>query len=143
MIFLTWGLAFFISTLVVTIHVGALKNATHFISKIGTEKKFHRRFMITSYILLLHWVEIAMFGTIYYLLVEFYDIGMIHGAETLKDYFYFSATNYTTLGYGDLYPEGDIRIFSGIEALVGLIIIGWTIAFTFNFVTTNDSQSSL
>ncbi len=39
------------------------------------------------------------------------------------------------MSFGDLYPQGYIRIFSGVEALVGLIMIGWTVAFTFRYIT--------
>ena len=39
---------------------------------------------------------------------------------------YFSAITYTTTGYGDiLLPEG-VRIFSGIEALTGILMCGLT-----------------
>lgn len=39
---------------------------------------------------------------------------------------YFSAETFTTLGYGDVVPHGDLRLLAGIEALNGLLLIGWT-----------------
>ena len=47
------------------------------------------------------------------------------------DVFYFSITTYTTLGIGDLFPHGAIRIVSGMEALNGLVMVGWTASFTY------------
>jgi len=48
------------------------------------------------------------------------------------DYGYFSAVVYTTLGFGDLVPAPGIQILAGSEALVGLCLIAWSAAITFN-----------
>lgn len=133
-----WVVAYIISTFVVTFHVTALQRADSLLSRIGTTRRWSVRMASTAYILILHWLEIIMFGGIYYILVKVINVGEIVGAMSVRDYFYFSATSYTSLGFGDLYPKGDIRIIAAIEALVGLIMIGWTIAFTFNYVTKNE-----
>ena len=54
-----------------------------------------------------------------------------HGFD---DAFYFSITSYTTLGIGDLYPTGALRIISGIEALNGLVMAGWTASLTYLYM---------
>ncbi|NEV64353.1 ion channel [Thiorhodococcus minor] len=42
---------------------------------------------------------------------------------------------FTTLGYGDVTPvEHDWRLLSGIEALIGVVLIGWTTALLFLIV---------
>ena len=46
-------------------------------------------------------------------------------------YFYFSAETYTSLGFGDLYPVGLLRLIAGIECLNGLVLIGWSTAFIY------------
>ena len=38
---------------------------------------------------------------------------------------------YTSLGFGDLYPTGWIRLIAGVECLNGLILIGWSSSFTY------------
>lgn len=43
--------------------------------------------------------------------------------------FYFSAVTYTTTGYGDLVLSPEWRFFSGIEALTGILMCGWSTAF--------------
>lgn len=44
---------------------------------------------------------------------------------------YFSVVVYTTLGLGDLVPEGAIRFLTGTEALTGSVLITWSASFTF------------
>ena len=51
--------------------------------------------------------------------------------DGLGDLFYFSLGTYTSLGIGDILPQGDLRIVTGIESLVGLVCITWTASFTF------------
>jgi len=45
--------------------------------------------------------------------------------------FNFSAETYTTIGLGDTYPLGPLRLITGIEALNGLLLIGWSASFTY------------
>ena len=42
-----------------------------------------------------------------------------------------SAITYTTVGFGDVVPVGPIRFLSGMEALTGFVMIGWTASFTY------------
>jgi len=62
---------------------------------------------------------------------SFGDIGGAEEVLSFADVFYFSITSYTTLGIGDLFPHGALRIISGIEALNGLVMVGWTASFTY------------
>ena len=39
---------------------------------------------------------------------------------SLVDSIYFSFTNYTTVGYGDIAPQGSLRFLAGVEAITGL-----------------------
>lgn len=50
---------------------------------------------------------------------------------TWVDCIYFSFVTYTTLGYGDLVPEGPIRFIAATEALNGWVLLGWSVSFTF------------
>ena len=38
---------------------------------------------------------------------------------------------FSSIGLGDLYPIGPIRLLTGIEGLVGLLLIGWSVSFTY------------
>lgn len=47
------------------------------------------------------------------------------------DLFYFSLINITTLGLGDIYPTGHLRILAGMESLTGFLLISCTAQFVF------------
>lgn len=85
-----------------------------------------------------HIINIWFFGTVYFLLHS-YNLGnLTSSASTAQvytaDFFnclYFSAVSYTTLGLGDVTPEGALRMITGVESLTGFILIGWTVSFTY------------
>jgi hypothetical protein len=80
-----------------------------------------------------HFLEIILYGAAYYLLATQFDIGGMGQAGPLhfSRCLYFSAETYTTLGYGDVLPHGDLRLLAGLEALNGMLLIGWTASYTF------------
>ena len=80
-----------------------------------------------------HMLEIMLYGGAYFTLehvVTVGDLGGRHG-ESFMDYFYYSTVMYTSLGLGDVFPTGHLRVISSIEALNGLMMIGWSTSFTF------------
>lgn len=59
------------------------------------------------------------------------------------DYFYYAAETYSSLGYGDIYPLGTIRLLASITPVIGLLLMGWSSAFLFSLVhppPTPDSK---
>jgi len=80
-----------------------------------------------------HTIEVWMFAVAYYLFVDVFGLGAFGGAHhgTFADNVYFSAVSYTSLGFGDVYPLDNVRLISGVEALVGLLMIGWSASFTY------------
>ena len=50
---------------------------------------------------------------------------------SLRDYAYFSAMVYTTVGFGDIVPQGAMRMLTSAEALTGLALITWSASYTF------------
>ncbi|MFM9844456.1 MAG: ion channel [Dongiaceae bacterium] len=80
-----------------------------------------------------HTVEVWIFGLAYYLFVNVLQLGAFGGVHsgTLFDYVYFSAVTYTTLGLGDVFPIANVRLIAGVEALTGLMMIGWSASFTY------------
>ena len=53
----------------------------------------------------------------------------------LESSFYFSATSYTTLGYGDIVLTHPWRLEGATEALTGVLLLGWSAAFFFSVVS--------
>jgi hypothetical protein len=80
-----------------------------------------------------HLLQVTLYAFCYVVLEELGGFGTLGGdrGHVLEDAFYFSITSYTTLGIGDLYPTGALRIISGIEALNGLVMVGWTASMTY------------
>ena len=42
-----------------------------------------------------------------------------------------SFTVYTSLGFGDIVPIGDLRFLCGLESLIGLVMIAWSASFMY------------
>jgi hypothetical protein len=78
-----------------------------------------------------HLIEIGIFTVGWLLLVQG-DESILNTSDLgLDAAFYYSATTYTTVGYGDIISNGPGRFYSGIEALTGLVLIAWTASFTY------------
>lgn len=92
-----------------------------------------RMMMLLGGIFVAHLLEIALYAFAYYLMNDHLGLGDIAGSGSggFMDYFYFSTTSYTTLGFGDLYPLGPMRLVVGVESLNGLVLIGWSTSYTY------------
>ena len=73
-----------------------------------------------------HALEIALYGFVLYGLIHFTGAGSLSGigSSSLENCLYFSAETFSSLGFGDLIPNGPIRLLAGTEALNGLLLIG-------------------
>lgn len=76
----------------------------------------------------LHAIEIVIWAGAYQLLMPVNELGSFEEAV------YFSFVTFTTLGYGDITLSEGWRLLSGIEALNGIILVGWTTAMIFSVV---------
>lgn len=92
-----------------------------------------------------HAIEIWVFAFAYY----FEDI-YIENTEllgnftgTLMDCAYFSFTTYTTLGFGDIHPDGPIRYLVGLESLTGLVLVTWTASYLYLVMVESWDHKSL
>jgi len=86
-------------------------------------------------IFMAHIVEIWIFALGYLLALQFDGMGGLTGPASghglLLDYVYLSFVTYTTVGYGDVVAHGYLRYLTGIEALLGLLLITWSASFLF------------
>jgi len=86
-------------------------------------------FVATASVLLtLHILEILLWSLTYLWLPE------ITYLETFESALYFSLVTFTTLGYGDITLQPVHRILSGIEAMTGIFLFGWSTALFFAVV---------
>ena len=82
---------------------------------------------------LAHALEIALYALAIWGLVRFGGLGTLDDSSrfSLDISLYFSAETYTSLGYGDVVPGGAVRLLAGVEALNGLLLIGWSASYTY------------
>lgn len=83
-----------------------------------------------------HILENSVFAVAYYIIIEVLGSGQLVGTDgvpayEISDYSYFSFVVYTSLGFGDLVPKGDVRLLASGEVLAGLVLIAWTASFLF------------
>lgn len=79
-------------------------------------------------ILALHTLEIVIWAITYKNLVP------INELASFEEAVYFSIVTFTSLGYGDITLSEGWRLLSGIEALNGIILVGWSTAMIFAVV---------
>jgi len=97
---------------------------------------FKHRFRIVVGVigaLIAHVLEIWIFALAYYVMHNHSAWGKLDGNYngSLLDSAYFSFTTFTTLGFGDIEPHGELRFLVGIEAVTGLVLITWTASFLY------------
>ena len=92
-----------------------------------------RIIIVIGVVLAAHLLEASLYASVYYALQTHFRMGGLKGhlEGDLLDFFYFSMATYTTLGIGDLYPSGVMRLIAGVESLNGLVLIGWSASFTY------------
>lgn len=115
----------------VLVHYEALRLA----SGVAERSSRTSRSAILSVIAILfaaHFLEIGLYAAVLSL-CQYFQLGGL-GGETeggFMDWLYFSLSCYTTLGIGDIHPRGSLRLIAGVEALNGLVLIGWSASFTY------------
>jgi len=127
---------FFLNSLVVAITVIIHYEFLFQLSSLIPKMKIKHRFRIVLGVfgaLTAHAAEIWVFAFAYYFMHQSEGWGNLEGNFTgsLMDCVYFSFTTFTTLGFGDIEPIGDLRYLTGIEALTGLVLITWTASFLY------------
>lgn len=81
-------------------------------------------------LLALHAVEILAYTLLYS------GLGQFPG--DFETALYFSASTFTTLGYGDVIPAPNHRLLAGVEGVMGLILIGWSTAILVSITNSMD-----
>jgi fermentation-respiration switch protein FrsA (DUF1100 family) len=76
-------------------------------------------------LLFLHLLECALWAVFYYAAGCF---------DNAHDAIYFSLITYATVGYGDLVLDKAWRLYGGIEALTGILMLSWSTAILIAFV---------
>ena len=116
-------------------HYESLRTISALIPRVTSQGRL--RVVVSLFALFVaHMLEIAVYAIAYYLLRDQFGLGSFGGdfTDTFATFLYFSAETFTSLGFGDVYPTGALRMVCGLEALNGLLLIGWSASFTFIYM---------
>ena len=119
------GASVFTVLATVLIHYEALTLVSRFLHP-RFKKPRQQMIVVVLGIFSAHTVEVWLYALVYYLLDQLTPMAdILDVADNLSgnflDYLYFSTVSYTSLGLGDLYPVGPLRLLTGVESLVCLI----------------------
>ncbi|GGG51161.1 potassium channel family protein [Bizionia arctica] len=89
------------------------------------------RLLITSFLFfsILHFLQTWLWAFTYMLIPETREL-----FSGVSEAWYFSMVTFTSLGYGDLTLTDNWRILSGIEAINGIMLIGWSTAMMYSLI---------
>ena len=122
-----------IVAITVTLHAVGTFGLIHYLARRYPEGQGLGRMSSTLNVLLttvvvaiaLHALQITIWAVAYLVLVPTGEL------QTVEQAVYFSFVTFTTLGYGDITLSEGWRILSGVEALNGILLVGWTTALLF------------
>lgn len=129
------GATLLVVSLCVGLHYEVLNGCSRYLSYASHQPR-RRAIVLILIILATHVVEMWFFALGYFFLGRFESMGSLDGVAmvNLSDYAYYSATVFTTVGFGEIVPTGPIRFMTGMEGLTGLVMITWSASFTFLFM---------
>lgn len=129
---IVFAINIFVIAVTVMIHYEFLHQVTLFMPRMTIRHRF-RIVMGVFVALTAHAVEVWIFALSFFLMHNAEGWGYLDGNfnGTFMDCVYFSFTSYTTLGTGDIVPHGDLRYLTGLESLVGLVLITWSASFLY------------
>lgn len=126
------SLSFTLVLATIYIHFEALRWASAVLPRCGAAGRA-RVLIVVAGAFTAHMLEVILYAGTYFSLEHVVSVGELSGrhGDTFMDYLYYSTVMYTSLGLGDVFPLGHLRVISGIESLNGLLLIGWSTSFTF------------
>lgn len=114
------------------IHYEVLRGLTASLARLEISARVKPIIAILS-LFLAHAAEILLYAMVAYIVVRYTSLGALGAVKQIavRTSIYFSAETYTSLGYGDIVPTGDLRLLAGVEALNGLLMIGWSASYIY------------
>ncbi|CAH0341536.1 potassium channel family protein [Rhizobium sp. CECT 9324] len=114
-------------SLTVVIHTIGLIGVTHLMSFVTDRVRLHGH---RSRMLAMNTVVIGVFcvltAEVWLWAAGFTVIGVVDDFETAL---YFSTTTFSTVGFGDVVPHPEWRMFAALEGVNGFLLIGWSTAY--------------
>jgi hypothetical protein len=126
------GVCLLLTGAVVVLHYEALERFNGWLPRLRLRARARVLVLIVG-LLLVHTLEIWIFGAGLFGVAQWPELGRVAGVIELHllDAVYLSTVTYTTVGYGDLTPQGPLRFLLGIESLSGFLLVTWSASFTY------------
>ncbi len=131
----------FIGGIIITLNVllQALGNVVWLKRMVGSFQKKHEiiysvptiRLLVSSFLFLtiLHCIQIGIWALFYH-----FNTAISYNFINELDALYFSFVTFTTLGYGDITLDSEWKLLSGLEAINGIMLIGWSTALMYSLI---------
>jgi hypothetical protein len=115
------------------IHYEALQLCNEGLARLKLRNSRAKVLLAVGAAILSHLTHVTLFALAYRYLQNCAGLGHLGGnfRDVPTGFLYFSLETYTSLGFGDVFPLGEIRMLAGIEALTGLLMVSWTASFTY------------
>lgn len=111
----------------VIIHAVGLIEVTRLVGRITDRVRLDgRRSRIIAMVIIVLGTLAVLTVEVWLWAVAHHVIGSFHDFETAL---YFSIVSFSTLGYGDVIPPEEWRIFAALEGINGFLLIGWSTAY--------------
>lgn len=111
----------------VIIHAVGLIEVTRLVGRITDRVRLDgRRSRIMAMVIIVLGTLAVLTVEVWLWAVAHYVIGSFPDFETAL---YFSIVSFSTLGYGDVIPPEEWRIFAALEGINGFLLIGWSTAY--------------
>jgi hypothetical protein len=116
----------------VLIHYELLRGTSLLIPRLAIPPRT-RLLVVLGAVFVAHSLEVTLYAIALYTMHQHGALGGIAGTVegTAFDFLYLSITSFTTLGVGDVFPTGPMRLVVAVESLNGLVLIGWSASFTY------------
>jgi hypothetical protein len=131
-VFIVFLMTGFAVVLAVMTHFECLQLMTAALPRLKVPSRLRLVFLIFG-LLTVHLIEIWLFAFNLMFVTDVLHIGHLEGIGLFRllDYVYYSAVVYTSLGFGDIIPNGPIRFTTSMETLTGLMMLGWSTSFVY------------
>ena len=120
--------------IVITVLVHAVSLELIFKALVAVRMDIEVRWRAVTFALVILAVFVAHVIEIWIWAIFYYFKASISQIPTLEAALYFSASSFTTVGFGDLVLSENWRLLSSFEAINGMILFGWSTAFIFAVV---------
>lgn len=110
-------------------HYEALRTASCLLPALSLPPR-QKILVVICIALLGHVLEIGLYACGYWLFLEG-NTANLSADALIEQAIYISFESFASLGTSAGFPIGPLRLLAGTEALVGLILIGWTTSYTY------------